>query len=168
MGYRHLSIGCFVNSTIQRRSRCLAAFTLSTVTGNIMLQVWPVLLLMVIVFGGLFSGFFTATEAGGIAVVYSLILAVLVYREVKPSDIAEILIKSAETTAIVMFLIGTSIAMSWLLAYENVPGQLAGILLQISDNPFTSRREKQRVEQPQQSTAEYQHHENQREINRKF
>jgi tripartite ATP-independent transporter DctM subunit len=96
----------------------------------------PSLLLVVIVIGGILGGFFTATEAGGIAVVYSLILAVLVYREVKPSEIANILIKSAETTAIVMFLIGTSIAMSWLLAYENVPAELAGILLDISDNPL--------------------------------
>ena len=96
----------------------------------------PSLLLIVIVIGGILGGVFTATEAGGIAVVYSLILAVLVYREVEPAEIAKILIKSAETTAIVMFLIGTSIAMSWLLAYENVPAELAGFLLEISDNPL--------------------------------
>ena len=96
----------------------------------------PSLLLVVIVIGGILGGVFTATEAGGIAVVYSLILAVLVYREVRPSELADILIKSAETTAIVMFLIGTSIAMSWMLAYENVPAELAGILLDISDNPL--------------------------------
>ena len=95
----------------------------------------PSLLLVVIVIGGILGGFFTATEAGGIAVIYSLILAALVYREVKLSELAEILIKSAETTAIVMFLIGTSIAMSWLLAYENVPAELAAILLDITDNP---------------------------------
>ena len=96
----------------------------------------PSLLLVVIVIGGILGGIFTATEAGGIAVVYSLLLAVLVYREVKPAELVEILIKSAETTAIVMFLIGTSIAMSWLLAYENVPGELAALLLDISDNPL--------------------------------
>lgn len=96
----------------------------------------PSLLLVIVVIGGILGGVFTATEAGGIAVVYSLGLAVFVYREVKPSQLAEILIKSAETTAIVMFLIGTSIAMSWLLAYENVPAELAGLLLEISDNPL--------------------------------
>ncbi len=96
----------------------------------------PSLLLIVIVIGGILRGVFTATEAGGIAVVYALTLAVFVYREVKLSELSEILIKSAETTAIVMFLIATSIAMSWLLAYENVPAQLANILLEISDNPL--------------------------------
>ncbi len=96
----------------------------------------PSLLLVVIVIGGILGGVFTATEAGGIAVVYSLLLAVLVYREVRPSDLMDILIRSAETTAIVMFLIGTSIAMSWLLAYENVPAELAAILLDISDKPI--------------------------------
>lgn len=96
----------------------------------------PSLLLIVIVIGGILGGIFTATEAGGIAVVYSLFLAVMVYREVTLPELSKILIKSAETTAIVMFLIGTSIAMSWLLAYENVPSELANILLGISDNPL--------------------------------
>jgi tripartite ATP-independent transporter DctM subunit len=91
---------------------------------------------VVIVIGGILGGVFTATEAGGIAVVYSLILAVVVYREVKPSELVDVLIKSAETTAIVMFLIGTSIAMSWLLAYENVPAEMASLLLDVTDNPL--------------------------------
>ena len=100
------------------------------------LAAFPSLLLVVIVIGGILGGVFTATEAGGIAVVYSLVLAVFVYREVKPSELTDILVKSAETTAIVMFLIATSIAMSWLLAFENIPAQLASVLLELSDNPF--------------------------------
>ncbi|MFK7885390.1 MAG: TRAP transporter large permease [Gammaproteobacteria bacterium] len=104
--------------------------------GRRTLAALPSLLLVVIVIGGILGGVFTATEAGSIAVVYSLILAVFVYREVKPAQLAQILIKSAETTAIVMFLIATSIAMSWLLAYERVPAELASLLLGISDNPL--------------------------------
>ncbi|MFK8014982.1 MAG: TRAP transporter large permease [Gammaproteobacteria bacterium] len=104
--------------------------------GRRTLAALPSLLLVVIVIGGILGGVFTATEAGSIAVVYSLILAVFVYREVKPAELAQILIKSAETTAIVMFLIATSIAMSWLLAYERVPAELASLLLGISDNPL--------------------------------
>ncbi len=96
----------------------------------------PSLLLVVIVIGGILAGVFTATEAGAVAVLYAFVLAVFIYREIKISEIAEILLKSAETTAIVMFLIGTSMAMSWLLAYENAPGQLASFLLDISDNPI--------------------------------
>ena len=104
--------------------------------GRRTLAALPSLMLVVIVIGGILGGVFTATEAGGIAVVYSLILAVAVYREVKLSELTDLLVKSAETTAIVMFLIGTSIAMSWLLAYENVPATLANVLLDISENPL--------------------------------
>ncbi|MGB5346823.1 MAG: TRAP transporter large permease [Woeseia sp.] len=96
----------------------------------------PSLLLVVIVIGGILGGIFTATEAGAIAVLYSFVLAVFVYREVKPQELTGILLKAAETTAIVMFLIATSIAMSWLLAFENVPSQMASLLLNISDNPL--------------------------------
>ncbi len=96
----------------------------------------PSLLLVVIVIGGILGGVFTATEAGAIAVVYSLVLAVFVYRDVRVGELTEILLRSAETTAIVMFLIGTSIAMSWLLAFENVPGEMASLLLHLSENPL--------------------------------
>jgi tripartite ATP-independent transporter DctM subunit len=96
----------------------------------------PSLLLVVIVIGGILAGLFTATEAGAVAVLYALVLSVFIYREVKVSELTDILLRSAETTAIVMFLIGTSIAMSWLLAYENVPGEMAAFLGGISDNPI--------------------------------
>lgn len=96
----------------------------------------PSLLLVFIIIGGILGGIFTATEAGAIAVIYALVLAVIVYREVKPSELADILVKSAETTAIVMFLIGTSIAMSWLLAFENVPAEMASLLLELTENPI--------------------------------
>ncbi len=96
----------------------------------------PSLLLIVLIIGGIIGGVFTATEAGAIAVLYSLLLSVVVYREVKPQALPRILIKSAETTAIVMLLIGTSSAMSWLLAYENIPQSLSAALLELSDNPL--------------------------------
>ena len=96
----------------------------------------PSLLLVLIVIGGILGGLFTATEAGAVAVIYALILAVVVYREIRVSELAEVLLRSAETTAIVMFLIGTSMAMSWLMAYENVPGEMAALLMGLSDNPI--------------------------------
>lgn len=95
----------------------------------------PSLFLVVIVIGGIIGGIFTATEAGAIAVVYSLFLALL-YREVSLRDLPGLLVKSAETTAIVMFLIAVSTAMSWILAYENVPGMVSSGLLSISENPI--------------------------------
>lgn len=96
----------------------------------------PSLLLIVIVFGGILGGLFTATEAAAISVAYSFILAVVVYREVKLSDLPQILLKSGTTTAVVMLLIGASSAMSWLLTTENVPEQVSRSLLSLSDNPI--------------------------------
>lgn len=96
----------------------------------------PSLLMIVLVIGGIISGAFTATEAGAIAVVYSFVLAVCVYREVKVAELPTILLKSAETTAIVMALIATSAAMSWILSYENIPQTVSQGLLTLSENPI--------------------------------
>lgn len=96
----------------------------------------PSLFLIVLVIGGILAGIFTATEAGAIAVLYALALSMFVYRQLSLADLRQILLKSAQTTAIVMFLIGTSMAMSWLLAYENIPTIVANTLINLSDNPF--------------------------------
>ena len=94
------------------------------------------LLLVVIVIGGIIAGVFTATEAAAVAVVYSLILAVIVYREVSVKDLPDILINTVVTTAIVMLLIGGSMALSWVLSYLNIPQNLSAALLALSDNKF--------------------------------
>lgn len=94
----------------------------------------PSLLLIVIVIGGIIAGIFTATEASAVAVLYSFGLALL-YREIKWSDMPGILLKSVETTAIVMLLIGTSKAMSWILSYENIPQSISAGLIGMTDNP---------------------------------
>lgn len=89
----------------------------------------PSLSLIVIVIGGIIAGYFTATEASAVAVLYALLLSVVIYREVKISELPSILLKTVETTAIVMLLIGTSSAMSWILSYENIPQQVSASLI---------------------------------------
>ncbi len=96
----------------------------------------PSLFLIILVIGGIIGGIFTATEAGAIAVLYALGLSVFIYREVPLSSLPDIFLRSAETTAIVMLLIATSMAMSWVLAYENIPQIVASGLLELSDNPL--------------------------------
>jgi tripartite ATP-independent transporter DctM subunit len=96
----------------------------------------PSLLLIIIVIGGIVAGYFTATEASAIAVLYAFILSVFIYKEIKFKDIPEILINSVTTTAIVMLLVGTSMAMSWVMAYENIPQNVAESLIALSDNPI--------------------------------
>jgi tripartite ATP-independent transporter DctM subunit len=92
------------------------------------------LLLIVIVLGGILGGIFTATEAAAIAVVYAFILAVFVYREVKIKEIPEILLQCGITTAVVMLLIATSSAMSWIMATQNIPQNVSAALLSVSNN----------------------------------
>ncbi|HPS55804.1 MAG TPA: TRAP transporter large permease, partial [Sedimentisphaerales bacterium] len=94
----------------------------------------PALLLIFIVLGGILKGIFTATEASAIAVVYSLILSVIVYKEVKVKELPAIFLHSAVTTAVVMILIATSMAMSWFLARENVPQGISAFLLGLTDS----------------------------------
>ena len=94
------------------------------------------LLLIFIVLGGIMKGIFTATEAAAIAVAYSFVLSVLVYREVAWKDISNILLQTGITTAVVFLLIATSMAMSWILTLEEIPQQVSGFMLGLSDNPI--------------------------------
>ncbi|NJM94694.1 MAG: TRAP transporter large permease, partial [Cytophagales bacterium] len=96
----------------------------------------PSLLLLIIVIGGIVGGVFTATEASAIAVVYTLILSMVVYKEVKWAHLPEIFIQTVITTAVVLFLVGTSMSMSWVMSYENIPQSFSAMLLGISDNPI--------------------------------
>ena len=95
----------------------------------------PSLLLLVIVIGGIVAGFFTATEASAVAVLYALILALL-YKEITVKDLPAIILKSVRTTCIVLLLVATSIGMSWIMSYENIPQDVSNGLLSLSDNPI--------------------------------
>jgi tripartite ATP-independent transporter DctM subunit len=96
----------------------------------------PSLLLVIIVIGGILMGLFTATEAAVISVAYSFLLAVVIYREVKLSELPEILLKSSLTTSVVMLLIGASSSMSWLLTTENIPQSVSAALSIFANNPI--------------------------------
>lgn len=94
----------------------------------------PSLFLIVLIIGGIIGGYFTPTEAGVIAVLYSLILSVGFYKEIKVKDLFSILFKTVNTTSIVMLLIGASSAMSWLMSYESIPQDISQALLSLSEN----------------------------------
>jgi len=93
------------------------------------------LLMLVVIVGGIVKGVFTATEAAAVAVLYALILG-FSYKAISTKDIPSILLSSAKTTAIVMFLICTSMAMSWLFSFESIPQLMTGFLLDTVSNPI--------------------------------
>lgn len=101
--------------------------------GRSFLDAFPSLLLLVVVIGGIVAGIFTATEASAVAVLYCLILT-FIYQEVSLKDLPDIFLSSVGTTAIVMLLIGTSISMSWIMSYENIPQNITNMLLSVSDS----------------------------------
>lgn len=94
----------------------------------------PSLMLLVIVIGGILVGWFTATEASAIAVLYALLLSFF-YKELTWKDLPEVLLRSARTTAIVLLLVATCTGLSWIMSYENIPQTVSRLLLAISDNP---------------------------------
>ena len=86
----------------------------------------PALVLPVIILGGIFSGIFSITEASGVAVVYSAILAFFVNKSVKLKDIPDMIIEAASTSGLVLILAGAGTAMAWGIANERVMDMLIG------------------------------------------
>ena len=98
------------------------------------LRAIPSLMLLVIVIGGILAGWFTATEASAIAVLYALLLSFF-YKELTWKELPGVLLHSAKTTAIVLLLVATCTGLSWIMSYENIPQTVSRLLLAISDNP---------------------------------
>jgi tripartite ATP-independent transporter DctM subunit len=94
------------------------------------------LLMVIIVIGGILIGTFTATEAAAVAVLYSFIVCVLIYREIKIRELPEILKQTGITTAVVMLLIGACSGMSWIMTMANIPQTVSNALVNLSDNPI--------------------------------
>jgi TRAP-type transport system large permease protein len=88
---------------------------------------WALALPGIIIFGLKF-GIFTPTEAAVVCAVYALFVAMVVYRELKWSQLYDVFVRSAETTAIVMFLVAAALVSSWLITVAELPGQVTALL----------------------------------------
>ena len=88
-----------------------------------------------IILGGILLGIFTATESAAVAVVYGLVVGMVVYRRIGLKDLFPLFRDGAVTASIVMLIIATASAFSWLAAIEELPARLAGNLLGLTDNP---------------------------------
>ena len=95
----------------------------------------PSLLLIVIVIGGIVSGIFTATEGAGVAVLYCLILSII-YKSIDFKGFLGILLNSAKTSGIILFLISASSAMSFVMAYSGIPAAISNGLMSLTDNKY--------------------------------
>jgi C4-dicarboxylate transporter DctM subunit len=96
----------------------------------------PALIMPVIIVGGIWSGFFTPTEAAAVAVVYGLIISLFLYKDLKWGDLPALLLKAFQTSAAVMLVIGATGCMSWLMTVEQVAIQLAAWVQSVAHQPW--------------------------------
>jgi C4-dicarboxylate transporter DctM subunit len=87
-------------------------------------SVWG-LMLVVIIIGGIYSGIFTATEAAAMAAMYSFFVSVFVYKDLKFRDVPKVLLSSANTSAMLLYIITNAVLFSFILTNENIPNALA-------------------------------------------
>ena len=95
----------------------------------------PSLSLIVVVIGGIVTGVFTATEGSAIAVIYALILGIC-YRNISLKSFWKIVVDSAKMSGMIVFLIGVSNILGWVMAFTQIPQAISGVLLGITKNPI--------------------------------
>ncbi len=96
----------------------------------------PGILMPLIILGGIFSGIFTPTEAAAIAVVYSLLVSFVIYRDLNLKQLYKIMLGSARTSAVIMIIIGCSGAFGWVLANWKIPQAISAAVLSVSTNKY--------------------------------
>lgn len=103
--------------------------------GRTTLAALPSLSLIIIVIGGIVGGIFSATEGSAIAVVYALFLSVC-YKSITPKSLWKIVVDSAKMSGMVVFLIGVSNILGWVMAFTQVPEAVASALLSLTNNKY--------------------------------
>jgi tripartite ATP-independent transporter DctM subunit len=119
-----------------RRGYPTDAFPGWAMVGHLFIVAVPGLILIGIIFGGVRSGVFTASESSCIAVVYALLVTLVAYRTLDWHAFVDATLGAVRTTAMVLLVIGCAAAFGWLLAYLRVPTMLVAYMQSISDNPI--------------------------------
>ncbi|MEO8409515.1 MAG: TRAP transporter large permease [Propionivibrio sp.] len=97
---------------------------------------FPALLMPIIIVGGIWSGYFTPTEAASIAVIYGLVVSLFYYKDLKPRDLPALALKAFQTSAAVLLLIGATGVLSWLMTVEMVAAQMAEWIQSVVSQPW--------------------------------
>jgi len=98
------------------------------------IQSFWVILLMVIIFGGIMGGIFTATEASAVAVVYALLVSMIVYKQISFKDLPKLFVSAAKTTAALSFLLACASLFAWTLSIGQIPVIITDALVSSSDS----------------------------------
>ncbi|MBA3773337.1 MAG: TRAP transporter large permease subunit [Ramlibacter sp.] len=92
------------------------------------------LTLPVVILGGMKFGIFTPTEAAVVAAVYSFVVGMFIYRELKARDLYKLILSAGKTTAVVMFLVAAAMVSAWLITVANIPAEVATMLEPLMGN----------------------------------
>lgn len=103
---------------------------------RIIVEAIPAILMPVIILGGIYGGVFTPTEAGCISVVYGLLVSLLIYKEMKLSDLPQILVNAALSTSMVVLIISAASSFANILTREMIPNKVAAIITGIASNKY--------------------------------
>lgn len=98
---------------------------------------FPALLMPLIILGGIWTGFFTPTEAAAVAAAYGLFVSMVIYKDLKPRDLPALILKAFTTSAVVMVVIGATSCLAWLITVEQVPAQIAELVKHYAHSPWT-------------------------------
>jgi tripartite ATP-independent transporter DctM subunit len=94
------------------------------------------LTLVIVIIGGIRAGIFTPTEAGAVAVFYTAIIGMFVYRETKLSDIYKAIVEAVQATGSIMIIIMGASAFAWFLTWEGVTHNITRLVVGITPNPY--------------------------------
>lgn len=132
-----MGLGCMIVAFVyaKKHKYPVSGFPGAQEALKVTLEAIPSLLLIIIVIGGIVSGIFTATEGAGISVLYCLILSVC-YKSITAKSFSKILVSSACTSGIILFLISASSAMSFVMAYSGIPAAISTAIMSVSTNKY--------------------------------
>jgi len=111
------------------------AFSVKELWRTFKKAVWAIIM-PAIILGGIFSGYFTPSEAAGVAVVYSMFASMFIYRDLTLKELGKIMLGSGKTSAIIMIIIACSGVFGWALANWNIPETIAAGVLAVSSNKY--------------------------------
>ena len=112
-----------------------APFSLKNVSKTF-LKAIPGILMPAIILGGIFSGYFTPSEAAAVAVVYALLVSTFVYRDMSLKKLYTTMLGSAKTSAVIMIIIACSGPFGWALANWKIPEAISSAVLSVSTNKY--------------------------------
>jgi C4-dicarboxylate transporter DctM subunit len=129
-----LALMMYIYCTARRHTFPIETKATWAETGQAIRESLPALLMPVIILGGIFGGFFTATESAAVAVIYGVMIALFYYKEITWQDLPGILVEAAVTTGIVGLLLGMAAVFGYVLTTLQVPLKLANAIMAVSDS----------------------------------